>query len=498
MQSIKQIMRKSSLCAGLLAFTLGLDWLCSSTQPLLTPTASALAPTAKASVKASPKASPKANTTANADAAEDKPAAPQKNLTAPILATLAKEYKDSPDDLTWSKYLTYLRDLLVGPDFCQANPAELIAANPSLSDLHVKVIDAGFKNTRLWTFPSVAENHGVILASPGKTTAIPLPLSIVLREGRIIPSSFAPAAVKAAPPGHLTRAAMHGHGKVKVVLRPALRSAAPANSLAAAGKFLVLIGGDRQTNALWLKAFKFNDGPLVEAPELFTSLPMFFSQNVSGKASFSGSDIVLTVQPPSGPASRDDSEKLEPVLQANGKPLIVKPTNAAVAGYKVVLKYQGGHFGLAGRLPDDAPLSVALAFAQNICAGRADVAKAWLVDPKLVSIPKYLGLIGHNSPPMRLVAMSSGSGSRYRMITSAKNDLIIEVGRITSAGRLKGQLAIKALFVAPSDSYAAKMTGTLVTPAAVDKPDSDAAADAVDKASKVLSSPKTNVKSKGN
>jgi len=51
-------------------------------------------------------------------------------------------------------------------------------------------------------------------------------------------------------------------------------------------------------------------------------------------------------------------------------------------------------------------------------------------------------------------------------VTSAKNDLIIEVGRITQAGRLKGQLAIRALFIAPSDAIAQKLGGTLVMPAA--------------------------------
>ncbi|MBU6451467.1 MAG: hypothetical protein KGS72_06800 [Cyanobacteria bacterium REEB67] len=405
---------------------------------------------------------------------DEEAALPQKNLSAPVLANLAREYRESPDDVAWGKYVIYLRDLLIMPDFAQANPSDLIAANPSLSDLHVKVIDVGVKNAHLWTFPSIPENHGLIFACPGKTTTIPLPLSIVLRDGRVIPSSFAAPAVHPAPAaahgkkGHRAVPRAAAHAPIHAPIHAISAGAAPP-SLAAFGRYLVLIGGDRQTNALWLKSYKLAEGPLVEAPELFASLPAFFSQNVTGKACFSGSDIVLTVQPPSGPASAAD-EKSDTILQSNGKTLAVKPTNAAIAGYKVVLKYLGGKFGLAGKLPDDAPLSVALAFAQNICAGRADVAKAWLVDPKLVSIPKYLGLIGKSTPPMRLVAMSSGSGSRYRMITSGKNDLIIDVGRITSPGRLKGQLAVKGLFVAPSDAYAAKMTGALVMPQPVDKP----------------------------
>ncbi len=407
-------------------------------------------------------------------AEESAPEAPKRDWSAPVLANLAKEYKASPEDVTWGKYFTYLRDMLVNADFAQASPAELIAANPSLNDLHVKVSDAGAKNVRLWSFPSISECHAVIYAAPGKTTFIPLPQSVVLREGRIIPSSFAATATA----GGVTKVVVKVKGKggrivkvTKMVKAKGAKAAhapeagAPSAAMSTFGKFLVLIGGDRQTNNVWLKAYKLTEGPLVEAPELFSSLPLFFSANVTGKATFSGSDIVLTIQPPAGPQpAKDVEEKPEVVIQANGKPMPVKPTNTAVAGYKVMLKYMGGKFALAGHMPDDAPLGVALAFCQNICAGRAEVAKVWLSDPKLVSIPKYLGLVGRTTPPMRLVAMSGSSGARYRLVTAAKDDLIIDVGRITTPGKMKGQLAIKGLFIAPPDAYAAKLAGTPVLP----------------------------------
>ena len=450
-------------------------------------------PVAKAAVKPAEKAS---------DAEDEKAAPVQKNLTAPVLATLAKEYKDAPDDVSWTKYFTYLRDLLASGDFAQASATEMIAANPSLGELHVKIFDAGAKNARLWTFPSVNECHGVIFALPGKVSFIPLPLSIVLREGRIVPSAYAascatktvarPSAVHGKH-GSASAAGKHGaglarapQGKVGKVGSESVGSGA----IAAAGKFLVLIGGDRQNNGLWFKGFKLSEGPLVEAPDLFASLPMFFSQNVTGRATFSGSDIVLTVQPPATPTTKDESEKPDVVIQANGKPLPVKAASSAVAGYKVVLKYLGGKFGLAGRLPDDAPLSVAMAFCQNVVAGRADMAKAWLSDPKLVSIPKYLGLIGKNSVAMRLVPMSAGSGSRYRLITAAKNDLIIDVGRVLTPGKLKGQLAVKGLFIAPADPYAAKLSGAVVSPQAADKP-AEAAPDTADNGTKNIKNPPT-------
>ncbi len=189
------------------------------------------------------------------------------------------------------------------------------------------------------------------------------------------------------------------------------------------------------------------------------------------RPAFQASDIVLTIQPPSGPSNipKDPDEKPDMVIQSNGKPMPVKPVATAVAGYKILLKYMGGKFALAGNLPDDAPLSVALAFCQNICAGHSDVAKGWLTDPKLISIPKYLGLVGRTTPPMRLVAMTGASGARYRLITSAKDDLIIDVGRVTAPGKMKGQLAVKGLFIAAPDAYAAKLTGTIVMPQTSEK-----------------------------
>jgi hypothetical protein len=45
-----------------------------------------------------------------------------------------------------------------------------------------------------------------------------------------------------------------------------------------------------------------------------------------------------------------------------------------------------------------------------------------------------------------------------------QDDLIIEVGRILQPGRLKGQLAIRALFIAPPDAIAQRLSGTMVLP----------------------------------
>ncbi len=409
---------------------------------------SAHKPAAKSSSKpvAKPVAKPTANAPANAST--NLTAKPAVSLVAANLVPLAEDYRNNPDELSWSRYATYLRDLLALPQYVAAEPTHVVASNPSLGEFKVKVSETGIGNFRVWSFPGIRESHAVIFQTPARTTAIPLPQSVSFRDAHIVGGvSHAAAKVVVVKKGK--------HTITKVV--NVAHTAAPSGP-----KSLVLIGADRTTSALWFKGFQLVEG-IPEAPELFSALPAFFTQNVTGKAAFSGNDIVLTIQPPA-PArvEKRDEDKIPGLV----KDTISKPVAAAsTAGYKVTLKFVGGKYTLAGHTADDAPQSIALSFCQAVVNSRPDIAKSWLVDSKLISIPKYLGLFGRVSPPMRLVAMSSQGGSaRYRLVTSAKNDLIVEVGRITQPGPRRGQLAIKALFVAPSDTIAQKLSGTLVLP----------------------------------
>ena len=67
------------------------------------------------------------------------PAAPSVSLAAANLVQLASDYRATADELSWARYATYLRDLLALPQFVSADPAQVIAANPSLSEFKVKV-----------------------------------------------------------------------------------------------------------------------------------------------------------------------------------------------------------------------------------------------------------------------------------------------------------------------------------------------------------------------
>lgn len=398
-----------------------------------------------------------------AAAEADKAEKPQPSLNAGNLAQLASEYRSNPDDLSWARYATYARDVLAMPQFVSAEPSAVIAANASLSEFKVKVSEVGVANFRVWSFPSIKESHAVIFQTPARTTAIPLPQNVSFREARIVGGHVSAPLPKPVPKKGASKAALQAQAHAHAMAEAA-RAHAAAKS-ASAPKTLVLIGADRSSGALWFKGFHLVEG-MPEASELFASLPAFFTQNVTGRASFSGNDIVLTIiQAPAAPkVDKVDEEK--PPGTVKDTITKVKTATPASSGYKVLLKFVGGKYTLTGHMPDDAPQSIAFSFAQAVAAGKPDLAKSWLVDPKLISIPKYIGLFGRVSPPMRIVPMSAAvnGAARYRLVTSSKNDLIIEVARIGTPGRFKGQLAIRALFVAPADAIAQRLGGSMVLP----------------------------------
>lgn len=377
-------------------------------------------------------ASPALDKAMQAPPASEAPrSAEQSSLTVAALAQAATQYKDAPDDVSWSHYFNAFKEVLASPGFHAADSQLFIQSNRSLSDFRVKVNELGIG--KVWSFQLPKESHTALFQSnQGRVFVIPMPQLTALRDAKFL-SGAAAAPAKSA-------------GK-----QPAKPNAAPAKAV---GNYLAFIGGDRQNGTLWFKGYKLEGGTLFEAPELFSTLPPFFTQNVTGRASFSGNDIVLTILPP---------QVTEPAVAKDD----IKPEKkAAPVGYKVLLKFAGNHYVISGKLPDDGPQSVAMTFAQSLAANRLEIAKAWLIDPKLISVPKYLGLIGRTTPPMRLVPMSgpNSGGSRYRLVTGTKDDLIIEVGRILQAGRLKGQIAIRALFVAPPDAFAQSIGGSLVLP----------------------------------
>jgi hypothetical protein len=156
-------------------------------------------------------------------------------------------------------------------------------------------------------------------------------------------------------------------------------------------------------------------------------------QNIAGNPGFSGNDLVLSL-----PGA------------ASGGP--------QSSGYKIVLKYIDGKFSMEGQSSDQGPSMVVMQFMQALQQNRVDMARAWLIDPKLISIPKYAGLLSRPADkPFRIIAMSAPllTGARFRIMTFDKTDLIADVVKV------KNQWTIKALYMAPPDPMAQKLVGAV-------------------------------------
>jgi hypothetical protein len=314
----------------------------------------------------------------------------------------------------------------------------LLQAVPGLQDLGFKSVD--FAGGRLWNFMRAADcqhllvmwqnvvagpeqvkvvhGHRQVVRGPSQVSwrsqALHVPSGLQVREARIVAS--APAVSQA--------------GKRAV-----------AQNFPRA---LVLIGKERNGDN-YLHAFRVSDGGWVESQDVFAGVPPYVLQNLAGQATFSNSDLVLAivggnVVPSTTPASAT--------------------ANAATAsnGYRIVLHFLGGKYVMEGRSGEEGALAVAAQFAQALQQSRPDLAKAWLADPKLISIPKYIGYFSKPAPEAKIVPMSNPNGAvtRFRIITGLTEDLIVDIAKTKTL-----PLAVKAMFIAPPDPLAQKILSNL-------------------------------------
>ncbi|HEY9868774.1 MAG TPA: hypothetical protein V6D08_06380, partial [Candidatus Obscuribacterales bacterium] len=163
-------------------------------------------------------------------------------------------------------------------------------------------------------------------------------------------------------------------------------------------------------------------------------IPPFLLSNLKGKLSFSGSDLSFTIQPPSARAPEHAT------AGPAGDP--VSPS------YKLALRLVNGRYALDGKAVEDTPYNAVYQFTQALASGRLDVAKAWLADPKLITVARYVKLSVNSSGAMRILNMSGPpTGTyRFRLVTFEKNDLVLDVVKS------KTLWAIRAIFVAPADA----------------------------------------------
>ncbi len=391
-----------------------------------------------------------------APAASPTLAVPPAPVVSPALQAALSAYSQSPDQPGFDRLVAVMKEALIQPPLRDIDAAAVIKNHPQLADLGAHAYDAG--GAKVWAFNKcpfaqtviIITGHPAAPALPGKAPAFPaafrsqflsLPPSISVTSAKIVTKSApaAPAKLVKGPRGKLVKRAPAPHPV--------------AVPVAGAPRYLVITGTDRVTGLITLYGLRPTDAGWTAAPELFTSVPPFLLSSVQGRASFSGPDIVLTI----ASASKPQPEK--PAPAANGK-----APGQASSGYKIVLRFVNSKYLLEGKAPDEGPAMVIQQFLQAIKEGRQDVAKAWLSDDHLAAIPKYLGLYGKTDMVYKLVAMSNpmGGGSRFRVVTFGKDDLILDVGLIKKndyTGKPRTYMAIKALFVAPPDPFAKKLVG---------------------------------------
>ncbi len=348
---------------------------------------------------------------------------PAPSLADDKLQNLGKAYRIAPGPQSWQSYINEFKSYLSQAPANKSSGTQIINTNSSLKDLGVRLYDLG--GGRAWAFPSVKEKPVLVLQVGAGADLLEYPAEINISDARLIRS--------------LTTTTKVVRVKHKKVVQKVVTASGPS--------YLVLAGNNRANGLIWLKAYKPYNGAWVETTDPFSSIPPYLLTNVSGEVSFSGNNIVMAVS-----ASDAKTNKLP------------KPNSTS---YRITLASNGGKFSLVGSTGANQPLTIVTQFVQSLRNNRVDLAKAWLHDPKLISIPKYIDLVGKaGDKPYKLVAMAQpkNGGPRYRLVTHHKHDLIIDVGKVYQ------RLAIKGLFIAPPDPLAERLSGTLIGPAPVTPP----------------------------
>lgn len=335
---------------------------------------------------------------------------PPPSLYSAALEQALQGYRSAPGELSFSHVLETLRPVLSQPGAMRYSVANLVKDNPLLGDLKPRVIESS--GTRIWTFPRAPEHNQILLQWLDKREQIVQ----IGRKKRV---------------------------DVKVFLH-AQNFSLPANVTAKDAGFMVMkdegralvLSGDGANGSLWLSALRAQEGGWHEVPGYFDALPSFLIKNVSGHVVVRGTDLIFNVA------------RMVESTDASGNRILLPEAESAT--YKFWVKATDAGFAIVPSIPDTEGFSTVIQFMTAVQQGRTDSTKPMLSDPRLVSIPKYLGL--HGRPldgAARVVQMvvPPARGQRYRLTNIGKDDLIFDVAKV------KGAPLVKALFVAPPDPF---------------------------------------------
>ncbi len=368
------------------------------------------------------------------------------NQLVETLNTSLRLYKEQPNPETWAAAWQNFKSL-VWHFIVKGSNSQVIAKSvPSLTEAGVK-LTAG-NNVKIWSFPGLADCQQ-ILVEWKETNYSKRPVKSGRRSHTRVINVLTPKVVtrmQAAPCPAYTEIE---DGQIIVAANQSDRSGKSLKS--DYGTFLVLTGLSRKTGLMWLAGYRLSDGNWLPNSDIFSQIPPYLAQNLQGKAVFSGTNLVLTVEEAKTSVSNSQTGE--------------KSAQSQSGGYKITFRLVDMHYVLNNRLSadlaDDPAASIAVQFAQAVLKGRLDLVKAWLIDAQLASIPGYLGLYSRapSASPFKLVRMATqGCGAtRFRLITFNKDDLILDIGKI------KNQWLIKGLFIAPADPLAKTLAGIVAT-----------------------------------
>jgi hypothetical protein len=353
----------------------------------------------------------------NGEESEQAQTAPPPPSTSQLLQQAYQSYKSNPNPQALQEVLRLFKQLI-----SQAGPripaAALVKSTPVLADMGVKALDAGAG--RVFVLTRLPDVHEIVMQWADTRTSITY-IGRRHRRKKVVSVTT---------------------WKVGSLILPPDITLSDARILGTAeGKHSIILVGSEGGSKLWLKTFKQTEGGWSETASRLDSIPAFLTNNVSGRVSFRGPDLIFNI-------GRVVSSKV------SGAPTALPEAESAT--YRFWLHYTDQGYVVMPQLPDEGQFPIIRAFLEAIANARTDVAKSLLGDSRLLSIPKYVGLRGPFAEFKVAQMASPPSGApRFRLITGGKNDLIFEVGR------LKDRTVIRAIFIAPPDPFLQEIAGHL-------------------------------------
>ena len=338
---------------------------------------------------------------------------PTHSLYSNALELAVKQYRANPGGEAYNQVLGSLKAILAASGNTQALPAGILKDNPYLADFKPRVIESS--GVRLWNFPKSNEKSQLLL----QWADIKQQTIGKGRRKRVVTSStprFQELALAA----------------------PLTVKDAGVVSVKEAGKHL-LLAGEGAEGALSVQAYKFAETGWQASPEFLAQIPSTLTSNLTGRLAFKGSDLIYNVG------------KLIQTTDSSGTRRFFPEAESAT--YKFLCKYTDAGYVVAQAVADEEPFAVVFQFMQAVQQARPDMEKSLLVDARLSSLPKYLGLQGKPlDASVRVVEMTvpPAHGQRFRLINLGKDDLIFDVGKV------KGVWQIKAVFIAAPDAFLAE------------------------------------------